>query len=45
MEKVKAIKEFTSIYAVGIQKAKELFNKHELKTIKQLKKKLKETAI
>ena len=42
MEKVKAIKEFTSIYAVGIQKAKELFNTHQLKTIKQLKKKLKE---
>ena len=42
MDKVKAIKEFTSIYGVGIQKAKELYNKHNLKTISSLKKKLKE---
>lgn len=42
MVKVNAIKEFTSIYGVGIQKAKELYNKHDLKTISSLKKKLKE---
>ena len=41
MDKINAIKEFTSIYAVGSQKAKELYNVHKLKSIKELQEKLK----
>ena len=39
-EKIKAIQQFTTIYAVGPKKAKELYVTYKLKNIDELRKKL-----